>query len=56
MKTIAMKTIERLSKNPTLDEIKTIMKEECKKVTFEITNEDWNKIFIDIIYMLHSAR
>ena len=52
MKKIVINTLAKLNKNSTLDEIKTVLKSECEKVHFEITNKDWNDMFDDIIVAL----
>lgn len=52
MKTIVMNTLAKVNKNSTLDEIKAVMRKECAKVTFEITNNDWNEVFNDVLYSL----
>lgn len=52
MKNIVMNALAKVNKNSTLDEIKAVMREECAKVTFEITNSDWNDMLTDLIYEL----
>lgn len=52
MKTIVMNTLAKVNQNSTLDEIKAVMKAECAKVTFEITEADYNDILTDILYAL----
>lgn len=52
MKTIVMNTLAKVNKNSTLDEIKAVMKAECAKVDFEITNRDWNDMLTDVLYEL----
>ena len=52
MKTIVMNTLAKVNKDSTLDEIKAVMKAECAKATFEITNNDWNEMFNDVLYSL----
>ncbi len=52
MKTIVMNTLAKVNKNSTLDEIKAVMETECEKVDFEITNNDWNDMFNDVVYSL----
>ena len=52
MKNIVMNTLAKVNKDSTLDEIKAVMKAECAKVEFEITNKDWNDMFTDVIYAL----
>ena len=52
MKTIVMNTLAKVNKNSTLDEIKAVMKAECEKVDFEITNNDWKDMLDDVLYSL----
>lgn len=52
MKNIVMNTLAKVNKNSTLDEIKAVMKSECAKVDFEITNSDWNDMLTDVLYEL----
>ena len=52
MENIVINTLARVKKDSTLDEIKAILKEECAKVTFEITNNDWYDMLIDVLYEL----
>lgn len=52
MKNIVMNTLEKINKHYTLDEIKAVLTDECKKATFEITEEDYNEMFGDILYTL----
>jgi hypothetical protein len=52
MKAIVMNTLAKVNKHSTLDEIKSAMKEECAKVTFEITDSDWNDMLTDVLYEL----
>lgn len=52
MKNIVTNTLARVNKNSTLDEIKAVMKVECEKVDFEITNNDWNNMMTDVLYEL----
>lgn len=52
MKTIVMNTLAKVNKNSTLDEIKAVIKAECKKADFEVTNNDWNDMFDDVLYFL----
>lgn len=52
MKNIVMNTLAKVNKNSTLDEIKAALKEECTKVTFRITDEDWNDMLTDVFYEL----
>ena len=52
MKEIVTNTINRLTKKSTFDEIKRALKEECEKVTFEISKNDWNEMLDEIIYTL----
>lgn len=52
MKNIVMNTLAKVNKDSTLDEIKEVMKAECAKADFEITNSDWNDMLTDVIYIL----
>ena len=52
MKTIVMNILAKVNKDSTLDEIKAVMKVECAKVDFEITNSDWNNMLTDVLYIL----
>jgi hypothetical protein len=52
MKTIVINTLAKVNKNSTLDEIKAVMRAECEKVDFEITNSDWNDMMTDVLYEL----
>jgi len=52
MKTIVMNTLAKVNKDSTLDEIKAVMKAECAKVTFKITDSDWNNMLTEVLYEL----
>ena len=52
MKNIVMNTLARVNKNSTVEEMKASMKEECAKVGFEITNNDWDDMMTDVLYEL----
>ena len=52
MSDIVKNTIAKLTDNSYLDEIKTALKEECSKVTFEITDDEWHEMMNDILYGL----
>jgi hypothetical protein len=53
MKEIIKNALAKLNKNSTLDEIKTVLKEECEKVSFKISSADWNEMFDEIIIVLN---
>ena len=52
MKNIVMNTLAKVNKNSTLDEIKAVMKSECAKADFEITNSDLNDMLTNVLYEL----
>lgn len=52
METIVMNTLAKVNKDSALDEIKAVMKAECEKVTFEITDNEWNDMLNDVLYSL----
>ena len=53
MREIINNAVGKLNKNSTLDEIKTVLKEECEKVNFTISKEDWNYMFDEVILNLN---
>lgn len=52
MKNIVINVLAKVNKDSTLDEIKAVMKAECAKVEFEITNNDWSDMLTDVLYAL----
>jgi hypothetical protein len=49
MQEIINRTIEKLNKESSLDEIKKALKEECEKVDFSIDTKDWNYMFDEVL-------
>lgn len=52
MKNIVMNTLAKVDTNSTLDEIKAVMKEECAKVAFEVTDNDLKDMLTEVLYEL----
>lgn len=49
MKNIVINTLANVNIKSTLDEIKAVLRAECAKVDFEITNNDWNDMLTDVL-------
>lgn len=55
MQKIINSALDRLDKHSTLDEIKSVLKQECRNVTFPIYEKDWQYMITEILYSLHLA-
>ena len=49
MKEIVKNTIAKLTGDSTFDEMKAALRQECEKVSFEITDKDFIEMFSEII-------
>lgn len=49
MRKIINTALEKLNKKSSLDEIKTVLKEECEKVDFSISEKDLGYMFNEIL-------
>ena len=49
MRNIINIAIQKLNKNSSLDDIKSVLLEECKKANFSIDAKDWGYMFDEVM-------